>query len=107
MAPKPQCKSSGPKSLKSKRQTQPLEGKLSRSPLTFPCQILIGQVAYLSLSACLNPPSGRYFSFSFSLFFFSLSLFFAVYFGEPGRSSRFPQSGSHGYRRGDSVKDGG
>ncbi|RXN07690.1 hypothetical protein ROHU_035137 [Labeo rohita] len=59
LAPKPQCKSSGPQSLKSKPQTQPmLENFPAPSLLTFPCQILIGQVAYLSLSVCLNPPSG-------------------------------------------------
>ncbi len=100
-APKSQCKSSGLKNLKSKQLLEKFHTPPTPLP-TFPYQILIGQVAYLFLSLCLSPPSGRYFSFSFSQYFF-----LAIYFGEPGRSSQFPQNGSHGYRRGDSVRDGG
>lgn len=90
MAPKPQCKSSGPKRLISKRRTQPLKENFPAPPLTFPCQILIGQVVYLSLSVYLNPPSGRYFSFSFLLFFF-----FSVFSSLSILVSRAGPAGSH------------
>lgn len=105
MAPKPQCKISGPKRLKSKRRTQPLKENFPAPPLpSLPDPDWSGCVP---VSVCLFKPSLWEVFLVFLLTIFFLSLFFTVYFGEPGRSSRFPQSGSHGYRRGDSVKDGG